>query len=138
MKTEKIEAYNLNEVNSHERIHVDNRKYIENLKKYAIEQNKKNNPILFEDSWPSFTDYKEIELKRLAYNLIDELNVIDVKIKGVSVEKEEFGTIVEPKFVVYLPKEYRGEEELIEYMLPKEVIAKGGYKKISIQYRIFN
>jgi hypothetical protein len=138
MKVDKVDSYNLNDVNSHERIYVDNRRYVENLKKHAMEERKKNSPILFEDTWPSFSDYKDVELKRLAYNLIEDLYVLDVRLKGVAVEKNEFGTIVEPKFVVYLPKEYRGETSLIEEMFPKEVIAKGGYKKIEITYRIFN
>lgn len=138
MKTDKVDSYNLNDVDSHERVYIDNRQYVENLKKFAMEEKKKRNPILFEEKWPSFTDYKDVELKRLAYNLLEDLSVLDVRIKGISVEKNEFGTIVEPKFVVYLPKEYRGEESLIKEMFPLEVVTKNGYKKMEIVYRIFN
>lgn len=122
-----------------ERLPIDNKKYIEQLHKYAAEKSKKIKTIIDEKDWAVFDDYTNIELKRIIYNLLDELTMLGVKVLEVSVDMNQIGSILEPKFLVFLPKEYRGDVDILNGgMLPEKVSTKRGYKEITIEYHIFN
>lgn len=121
-----------------ERVEIDSKKYVAALQRHANKSKKEKSKILFENEWPSFSDYSFNELKRYAYNIIDSLEILDVGFKGVYFTTETTTNIVEPVLNVELNKEYRGEQTLIQEMFPLEISTKGGYKKIRINYVIFS
>lgn len=61
--------------------------------------------IIIEPEWPKFSDYDYTKLIRISFKLIEEMNDLEIPFKGVGVDRD----FDKPMFVVYLPRESRGE-----------------------------
>lgn len=72
-----------------------------------FEQNK----IIVAPEWPKFPDYDYTRLMRMAFKMIEELNDLDIPFNGVGIGLD----FNKPMFVVYLPRESRGEPVPTEF-----------------------
>lgn len=111
------------------KIDVDTTRYLANLRKAERAEKEKKSPVMNKDSWDYFADFSKNKLVdnifALSKLLLEEK---EISIIGIDIYKDQS---FEPMFVVFLPNEYRNDQEFID-TLPKTWAG-----RLSVVYRIY-
>lgn len=133
-KLKKSESYFSNDA----RLNVNEKKYIQFLRDLEKKERVKKSRILNEEVWSVFPEYSEKEIKSVCYRLIEELDTLGINPLGVDVFENKQNTYIEPKFIVYLRKEFRGLLDEVRERSFVDVKTKGGKRELSVEYHIYN
>lgn len=101
--------------------------YRRNLQKIKKNEEIEKSRILNAEHLPKFPEITENQLKTIAHKLMEELDNLDIKFVGVSIDVD----FNKPLFVLHMPKEFRGGG-LAAYDLPEEFMK---YKVIPITHK---
>lgn len=101
--------------------------YRRNLQKIKRNEEIEKSRILNAEHLPKFPEISENQLKTIAHKLMEELDDLDIKFIGVSIDVD----FNKPLFILHMPKEFRGGD-LAAYDLPEEFMK---YKVIPITHK---
>lgn len=89
--------------------------YRKNLQKIKREEEIEKNKLLNIETLPKFPNFQEHQLKSLAYKFMEELENLDIKFIGISIDVD----FNKPLLIVHMPKEFRGGN-FSAYDIPEE------------------
>lgn len=101
--------------------------YRRNLQKIKRNEEIEKSKILNVETLPCFPDVSEHQLKTIAHKLMEELESLDIKFIGISIEVD----FNKPLFIIHMPKEFRGGD-FGAYDLPDEFMK---YKVIPMTHK---